>query len=155
MGMRASLPISRLTLLTVRGALVTAWRLAASPTSRSPALVNATTEGVVRCPSALGITTGLPPSITAAQLLVVPRSMPMIFAMCVMFLPQKGGKSTGAARPVPFAISYLYCSAHSGGMCCHFVNKIYKFCPPAPKQRLPCVDAARRAWYSLGIVIFR
>ena len=38
----------------------------------------ATTEGVVRLPSALAMTTGWPPSITATQLLVVPRSIPMI-----------------------------------------------------------------------------
>src|SRR5574341_1389991 len=58
---------------------VTAWRLATWPTSRSPSLVNATTEGVVRPPSELGMTTGSPPSITATTELVVPRSMPMIF----------------------------------------------------------------------------
>src|SRR6476469_9492315 len=57
--------------------LVTAWRLATWPTSRSPALVNATTEGVVRPPSALGMTTGSPPSITATTELVVPRSIPI------------------------------------------------------------------------------
>ena len=59
--------------------LVTAWRLATWPTSRSPSLVNATTDGVVRPPSALGMTTGSPPSMTATTELVVPRSMPMIF----------------------------------------------------------------------------
>ena len=89
MGTRVSLPISRLTLATVRGALVTACRLAGSPTSRSPALVKATTEGVVRCPSALGITTDLPPSTTAIQLLVVPRSIPIIFAIVVFVLSEK------------------------------------------------------------------
>ena len=58
--------------------LVTAWRLATWPTRRSPVLVKATTEGVVRLPSALGMTLGSPPSITATTLLVVPRSIPMI-----------------------------------------------------------------------------
>ena len=66
---------------TVFFGLVTAWRLAAWPTTRSPVLVNATTEGVVRPPSALGMTTGSPPSMTAMQELVVPRSMPMILLM--------------------------------------------------------------------------
>src|SRR4051812_9613059 len=58
--------------------LVTAWRLATWPTRRSPSLVKATTEGVVRPPSALGMTTGSPPSMTATTELVVPRSIPMI-----------------------------------------------------------------------------
>src|SRR6267378_1548760 len=58
-----------------------AWRFATCPTRRSPVLVNATTEGVVRLPSALGITCGSPPSITATHEFVVPRSMPIIFAM--------------------------------------------------------------------------
>src|SRR5699024_3472170 len=98
MGMRVSLPIDRLTLLTVRGALVTACRLAASPTRRSPALVNATTEGVVRWPSALGITTGLPPSMTAAQLLVVPRSIPMIFAIVRFSFQRKRPDSERASH---------------------------------------------------------
>ena len=35
-------------------------------------------EGVVLLPSALAITTGWPPSITETQLLVVPRSIPII-----------------------------------------------------------------------------
>jgi len=60
--------------------LVTACRFATCPTSRSPSFVNATTEGVVRPPSALGMTTGSPPSITATTEFVVPRSMPMIFS---------------------------------------------------------------------------
>ncbi len=34
--------------------LVTAWRLATWPTSRSPVLVNATTDGVSRLPSGIG-----------------------------------------------------------------------------------------------------
>src|SRR5205085_6072641 len=61
--------------------LVIAWRLATCPTSRSPVLVNATTDGVVRPPSSLAMTLGSPPSITATQELVVPRSIPIIFAI--------------------------------------------------------------------------
>src|ERR1041384_486127 len=63
--------------------LVTACRFATCPTRRSPSLVNATTDGVVRPPSALGMTTGSPPSMTATTELVVPRSMPMIFEATV------------------------------------------------------------------------
>src|SRR6185295_11064062 len=58
--------------------LVTAWRLATWPTSRLPSLAKATTEGVVRAPSELVITTGSPPSMTATTELVVPKSIPII-----------------------------------------------------------------------------
>src|SRR6266700_4639332 len=56
-----------------------ACRLATSPTRRSPFLLMATIDGVVLAPSALGMTTGSPPSITATQELVVPRSIPITF----------------------------------------------------------------------------
>ena len=61
--------------------LVTAWRLATCPTRRSPVLVTATTDGVSRLPSALVMTTGWPPSMTATTEFVVPRSIPMILDM--------------------------------------------------------------------------
>ena len=76
----------RLTAKTVFSGLVIAWRLAIWPTSRSPVSVKATTDGVVRLPSELGITTGSPPSMTATQELVVPRSMPITFAMWASLL---------------------------------------------------------------------
>src|SRR3954470_4869147 len=60
---------------------VTCCRRAGAPTSRCPSFVNATTEGVVRPPSALGMTDGSPPSRTAMHELVVPRSIPIVFAM--------------------------------------------------------------------------
>src|SRR6516225_36187 len=72
-------PMKRLMEKTVFCGLVTACRLATVPTSRSPDCVNATTEGVVRPPSAFSITVGSPPSSTAIQLLVVPRSIPIVF----------------------------------------------------------------------------
>src|ERR1017187_1109709 len=72
-------PMNRLMEKTVFSGLVIAWRLATWPTSRSPLLVNATTDGVVRVPSWLAITVGWPASITATQELVVPRSIPIIF----------------------------------------------------------------------------
>ena len=46
-----------------------------------------TTEGVVRDPSALVMTTASPPSITATTEFVVPRSMPMIFFLLMWWLP--------------------------------------------------------------------
>jgi hypothetical protein len=60
---------------------VTACRLAASPTSRSPVLEKATTDGVTRRPSEFSSTTGSPPSMTAMQEFVVPKSMPITFAI--------------------------------------------------------------------------
>src|SRR6266498_478935 len=58
-----------------------ACRRASWPTSRSPWSVNATTDGVVRDPSALTITVGSPPSSVAITELVVPRSMPTALAI--------------------------------------------------------------------------
>src|SRR5690625_7508119 len=66
----------------VLSGLVTAWRLAVWPTKISPESVYATADGVVRAPSWFGITTGSSPSMTETTELVVPRSIPMIFAMC-------------------------------------------------------------------------
>src|SRR5512132_4134707 len=74
-------PMCRLTERTVRSGLVTACRLATSPTSTSPVLERATTDGVVRAPSALGITVGSPPSRVATTELVVPRSIPTALAI--------------------------------------------------------------------------
>src|SRR4051794_32844400 len=62
---------------------ITACRLATVPTRRSPLSVKATTEGVVRPPSAFSRTVGSPPSITATHELVVPRSMPIVFATII------------------------------------------------------------------------
>src|SRR3954469_2026681 len=53
-----------------------ACRLASWPTSRSPFSRKATTDGVVREPSALGMTSASPPSQAAITELVVPRSIP-------------------------------------------------------------------------------
>ena len=42
---------------------VIAWRFATWPTRRSPFLVNATTDGVIRPPSAFAMIVGSPPSM--------------------------------------------------------------------------------------------
>src|SRR5580700_3700280 len=76
--------IKRLIEYTVFSGFVTAWRFATCPTRRSPPLVIATTEGVVRAPSWLGITTGSPPCMTATTELVVPRSIPIILLILVL-----------------------------------------------------------------------
>src|SRR6478735_3698305 len=83
MSMDQLVPIWRFTERIVRSGFVIAWRLATSPTRTSPVLENATTDGVVREPSALGITTGSPASRVETTELVVPRSMPTALAMCV------------------------------------------------------------------------
>src|SRR5213076_972132 len=95
--------------------LVMAWRLATWPTSRSPSLVNATTEGVVRPPSALGMTTGSPPSITATTELVVPRSMPITFS-AILISPGERKRSwiQGLA-----SICVLLRGKHGAGNLCH------------------------------------
>src|SRR6476661_1937605 len=74
-------PMWRLTERMVRSGLVMAWRLATSPTRTSPFLAKATTDGVVRDPSALGMTTGSPASRTLTTELVVPRSIPTALGM--------------------------------------------------------------------------
>src|SRR5438874_713153 len=74
-------PIWRLTERMVRSGLVIAWRLATSPTSTSPAFEKPTTDGVVRDPSALGMTVGSPASSTETTELVVPRSIPTALGM--------------------------------------------------------------------------
>ena len=89
-------PISRLIAKNVFSGLVTAWRLAAWPTSRSPDSVNATIEGVVRVPSLFSMTLAFLPSITATQELVVPRSMPMTLLIDTSFQ-----KQDRAAREAP------------------------------------------------------
>src|SRR4051794_26755396 len=76
-------PMNRLIEKIVFWGFVTCWRFAGAPTSRWPSFVNATTDGVVRPPSAFGMTVGSPPSSTPTQEFVVPRSMPIVFAMCL------------------------------------------------------------------------
>src|SRR6187402_1458717 len=72
---------------TVFLGLVIAWRFAGSPTLRSPFPLSKkpTIEGVVLRPSLLAITTGSLPSITATHELVVPKSIPIIFPICLLF----------------------------------------------------------------------
>src|SRR6267154_3401608 len=69
-------PINRLNAKTVLAGLTTAWRFAGKPTRRSPCLVNATTEGVVRAPSEFSMTRDDFPSMTETHEFVVPKSIP-------------------------------------------------------------------------------
>src|ERR1019366_6803936 len=75
--------MNRLIEKTVFSGLVMAWRLATWPTSRAPLLVKPTTDGVVRVPSWFAMTVGWPASITATHEFVVPKSMPIIFPICL------------------------------------------------------------------------
>src|SRR4051812_9787900 len=61
------------------------------PTSRFPASVTATIEGVVLYPPRFGMTTGLPFSTMATHEFVVPRSMPITFSI-------RGSPSVRSAR---------------------------------------------------------
>src|ERR1041384_2550201 len=80
--------MNRLIEKIVFSGFVIAWRFATCPTSRSPLLVNATTDGVVRAPSWFAITVGWPASITATTELVVPKSIPIIFPILLVCLPR-------------------------------------------------------------------
>src|SRR5690349_2386857 len=99
----------RFTAKIVLSGLVTACRFAGWPIKRSPSLVKATTDGVVRAPSEFSITLGLPASITATQLLVVPKSIPMTLAMCLYL------SLTAPHRPLLEAAEMLHFCADIGG----------------------------------------
>src|SRR5215212_6571697 len=114
-------PIWRLTERMVRSGLVMAWRLATSPTSTSPVLEKPTTEGVVRPPSALGMTVGSPASRTETTELVVPRSIPTALGMGV-FLPSSvdGNHRSGCGR-VPLQRSVAKLSAYVSSELQHMI----------------------------------
>src|SRR5690348_10778200 len=114
--------MKRLIEKTVFSGFTAACRRASCPTRRSPDLVKATTEGVVREPSELGMTTGSPPSMTAMTELVVPRSIPTVFGICQLssrvgwvwirseylrFLPRISPGKTPARSLYPMAIYEL------------------------------------------------
>src|SRR5438874_463942 len=91
--------MNRLIENTVFSGLTAACRRASWPTRRSPDLVKATTEGVVRPPSAFGMTTGSPASMTATTEFVVPRSMPTVFAIVISPSFPRPGHAPGRHRP--------------------------------------------------------
>src|SRR5215208_1216735 len=99
-------PMKRLTEKTVFSGLVTAWRFATAPTRRSPPCVNATTDGVVRAPSEFSMTFGSPPSSTAMQEFVVPRSIPIVLAMLPSSFRKKSKRGFSRSLPGchPFSI---------------------------------------------------
>src|ERR1700740_63669 len=82
-------------------------RLASWPTRRSPLSVNATTDGVVRAPSALGMTIGSPPCQAAITELVVPRSIPTAVAIAFPLV-------CAATQQRPCAVSLVDIGATQG-----------------------------------------
>ncbi len=96
-------PMWRLIERNVRSGLVMAWRFATSPTSTSPAFEKATTDGVVRAPSALGMTTGSPASRNETTELVVPRSMPTALGMVDLLDCETGRGRSGDVRHPGYA----------------------------------------------------
>src|SRR5260370_8355874 len=107
--------MKRLIEYTVFSGLVTACRLATCPTRRSPPLVMATTDGVVRAPSWLGMTTGSPPCMTETTELGVPTSIPLI--LLITPLPPSNSllpdfPPSGGAPAPPRHLPYLTSSPH-------------------------------------------
>src|SRR5262249_18186531 len=96
-----SVPMWRLTERTVRSGFVMAWRLATSPTSTSPVFENATTDGVVRAPSELGMTAGSPASRVDTTELVVPRSIPTALLIRDVLRDLSPLVSTYVSQPTP------------------------------------------------------
>src|SRR3954464_3992675 len=112
----------RLTAKTVLSGFVTAWRLAGWPTRRSPSLVNATIDGVVRAPSEFSITLVFSPSIMETQELVVPKSIPMILLMIyLLFLADFSTASNQSAVQIS---TYKYTA-----------DSTKKLHPPAGKEK--------------------
>src|SRR4051812_9556824 len=105
----------------VLAALLVACRLATCPTSRSPAAVKPTTDGVVRAPSAFGITliSGRPsapvPSRTDTHELVVPRSIPMILPIHALARPQRGGHTSSVRQDSPTRVVHSAALSYRGG----------------------------------------
>src|SRR4051794_6511406 len=126
-----------------------ACRRATWPTRRSPCSVKATTDGVVREPSALGMTVGCPPSTVAITELVVPRSMPTALGMALsspialdgcLGAPGFGGTRTRlhpSDQPPHTGVDW------------HFYQSR---CPPTPEDRCaPGASSARRTSVLKGI----
>src|SRR5580704_15903828 len=67
------------------------------PTSRFPASVIATIDGVVLYPPRFGMTVGTPFSTIATHELVVPRSMPITFSIRTR-LPSEANRGSGKSK---------------------------------------------------------
>src|SRR5262245_15018960 len=107
--------MNRLMEKMVRFGLVMACRLAGSPTSTSPLSVNATTLGVRRFPSWLGMTLASLPSMTATTEFVVPRSMPMIFSSAMALPPFRTSRPRNDMLSIRAVETQGACPAAAGG----------------------------------------
>src|SRR5215212_9062475 len=137
-------PMKRLTEKTVFSGFVTAWRLATAPTRRSPPCVNATTDGVVRAPSEFSMTFGSPPSSTAMQEFVVPRSIPIVLAMLPSSFRKKSkrgfSRSLSGCHPFSIRAQGDVELVSLVGESQHLVVGLLER-RPAPKEAQACADA--------------
>src|SRR5215218_5154146 len=118
--------------------LVTAWRLATVPTRRSPDCAKATTDGVVRPPSEFSMTVGSPPSSTAMQEFVVPRSMPIVLPMWRGLLLRSLGNlrpSVVDLRPMPARRRRVADPSAPGGRIPHLAYPDGGICAVADRVR--------------------
>lgn len=97
--------------------------------SRSPLSVNATTDGVVRSPLSFGMMVALPPSTTATQLLVVPKSIPMILPIKLHFLKETDSLTFCAIQLRALHTVFLCCAGDF-----------------TPQRRPPCNKTNQAAW---------
>src|SRR6185369_13459166 len=140
--------MKRLIEKTVFFGLVTDWRFATCPTRRSPLLVKPTTEGVVRFPSALGMTFASLPSITATTLFVVPRSIPMILLTRTSSLLRRVHRAPARSDPKSKTLvakcqlsATLYLTILDADLFQGRENRQSRVAahPPSPPTPLPCV----------------
>src|SRR3989338_2454570 len=122
-------PMKRFIWNTVFLGFVTACLLAKSPTSRSPVFETATTDGVVRAPSAFSIISGSPLRTTATAEFVVPKSIPILFPM--MFYSILYARQS---QPVP---AELYCPEYDTR-----AARLLQHCPVCLPHQLPAPPRA-------------
>ena len=128
--------------------------MAGSPTLRSPSFTKPTTEGVVRLPSELAITTGSLPSKTATQLFVVPKSIPIIFPIVVYCLFIVNVFADIAVRPISN-------KARANAPQSVTLSAIVSPRPSSPSPRpcrlvppfMPVNVPARAAWFRLSVLL--
>src|SRR6516164_164545 len=137
-------PIRRLIAKNVFSGLVTAWRLAACPTRRSPESVNATIEGVVRMPSLFSITLAFLPSITATQEFVVPRSIPMTLLMDTSFQKQDQA-ARGSTVPIPQEVIFCHPLTVAGVYICGGASRYNGLAPQSALRHTRSL-ADRAGW---------